>query len=544
MVKQLYLLIAAISCLFFSCKKKEKEINVLQPRYEERRELSLSNLYPKEGTHPDTLVLYGNFITENVANVKVFFTNPNLSYTEVSPISIMPTELSVIVPELEHDYRYKLEVYITIDDTTYIGRLDSTFTYDDGRYDNAPNIVPPTTFWPAEVRRGQTITFTGSFYGTPKDHIRIKFAGTSEWQSPVAYDSFDISYLGPVYRVPENATDGPIQVWSSKRFKPTESKDILTLQPSMPPLQRGVWVRQADFAARRRNDEVSRTLVGVASFVINDKLYVVGGHSRAPFDKYGFNSVWEYDPKYNSWIQRAGFPGGRRVNLVGFSIENKGYVGLGEDGNFQLCSDFWEYTPETDTWQRKADFTGSKRVNAVGFSAGGKGYVGSGDDGTKELNDFYSYNPATNSWHEVAPIPGKRTMAYAFVINNNAYVGGGQADDMGLLDMYMYNISTGTWTSKNAIPDYTYTNLNASFSLNGKGYVGLGYDVNRHPKLYSTNQAFEYDPHSDSWRRLPEVGPDSRSCGIGFAAGNAGYFGLGIGIAGFAPHGKLWGYIP
>ncbi len=546
MIKRLSLFIATISCLLCSCKKKEQEINVSQPWYEERRELSLSDLYPKEGTYRDTLVLYGSFITENVTDVKVYFTNPDLSYTVVSPIGMTPTELSVIVPELEHYYKYQLEAYITIDDTTYAGHLNSPFAYNDGRYDNDPNYVPPTTFWPDKVRRGQTITFTGSYYNTPKNDIRVKFAGTSEWQSPVAYDSFDYRYIGPVYRIPENATNGPIQVWSGKRFKPTESRDMLTLLPSMPSLQRNVWTPQANFASRSENDsrENGEAREGAAVFVINDKVYVACGYTGAPFDEYGTNTLWEYDPKYNSWIQRASFPGGKRTHPVAFAIGNKGYVGTGIDKNRQLRRDFWAYDPQTDTWEQKADFIGEERRNAVGFAIDNKGYIGSGTNDREVFGDFYSYNPANNTWSAISPIPQKRSAAYVFVVNGKAYIGGGKAGDEPLKDLYVYHPATNSWKIRNGIPDYAYTCQNASFSLNGKGYVGLGYDNTRHISYIGNNAAFRYSPESDRWESLPNVGEVERAGGIGFSIGNAGYFGLGLGAMGMVGYQDIWGYIP
>ena len=65
------------------------------------------------------------------------------------------------------------------------------------------------------------------------------------------------------------------------------------------------------------------------------------------------------------WRQRDNFGEEERYNAVGFSIDNKGYIGTGGDGNNNEKKDFWEYNPETDTWTQKADFGGTARTNAV-----------------------------------------------------------------------------------------------------------------------------------------------------------------------------------
>ena len=74
-----------------------------------------------------------------------------------------------------------------------------------------------------------------------------------------------------------------------------------------------------------------------------------------------------------------------------FSAAGKGYVGTGYDGE-QRINDFWQYDPGTNTWAQKADFGGSARYGAVAFSINDIGYVGTGYDGNY-LKDFWAYDP-------------------------------------------------------------------------------------------------------------------------------------------------------
>src|SRR5262245_152482 len=95
------------------------------------------------------------------------------------------------------------------------------------------------------------------------------------------------------------------------------------------------------------------------------------------------------------WNRIADFGGGDRITAVAFSIGDKGYMGTGI-GSPSSGNDFWEYDPSTDTWTQKANFGGIPRYDATGFSIGDKGYLGTGStNGTDYLKDFWEYDPAT-----------------------------------------------------------------------------------------------------------------------------------------------------
>jgi hypothetical protein len=52
-------------------------------------------------------------------------------------------------------------------------------------------------------------------------------------------------------------------------------------------------------------------------------------------------------------------------------------VGTGFNVNGQF-KDFWQYDTAANTWQAKSDFQGGLRKFAVGFSINNKGYIGTG----------------------------------------------------------------------------------------------------------------------------------------------------------------------
>jgi hypothetical protein len=261
------------------------------------------------------------------------------------------------------------------------------------------------------------------------------------------------------------------------------------------------------------------------------------------------NDFWQYDPATNVWTQIADYGGYGQINSVGFSIGNKGYVGLGYmkddyEANFVTYESFynsssylWEYDPLVNTWTKKARFpenTG-KYVGLAGFSIGSKGYIGMGFDystysGTNYVNaQFYEYNPTSDVWTRKADFPvGGIRYAVAFNIGSKGYVGTGQkviADQyVGAAsfsnDFWEYNPATDIWTQK-ANFGGTARAYAAGFSIGSKGYIGAGNDGER------KNDFWEYNPSTDAWTEMANFGGAARQSAVGFSIGNKGYLGTG-----------------
>src|SRR5437762_11675828 len=95
----------------------------------------------------------------------------------------------------------------------------------------------------------------------------------------------------------------------------------------------------------------------------------------------------------DTWTQKADFGGIERYGAVGFSIGNKGYIGIGY--HLGVEKDFWEYDPVANAWTQKANFAGTARWLATGISIGSKGYIGTGRAQTETAyKDFFEYYTA------------------------------------------------------------------------------------------------------------------------------------------------------
>lgn len=282
----------------------------------------------------------------------------------------------------------------------------------------------------------------------------------------------------------------------------------------------GDWIEVSSFEGVPRDNAVA--------FTINGRGYVGTGYDGDD----PLKDFWEYDPERNFWIQIADLPGEPRSAAVGFAVSGRGYVGTGYNDDIvdDYLKDFFEYDPETNTWQQIADFGGSARYKAVAFSINNYGYVGTGDD-DNNLKDFYRYDPTSDEWSQIVSYPGnKRVDAVAFVIDGRAYVGTGRNNGVYVEDFYAFDPETGLWTRLHDIDeDRDEDDMNiprsgaVAFSINGKGYIVAG------ERGMARTDVWEYDPVTDSWSdELGSLEGISRKGAVGFVLGKYGYVTTGI----------------
>jgi N-acetylneuraminic acid mutarotase len=109
-------------------------------------------------------------------------------------------------------------------------------------------------------------------------------------------------------------------------------------------------------------------------------------------------------------------------------------------------------------WQSIAAFPGIGRAAASGFAIGDKFYVGLGwghkENADQDLGDFYEYNSTTNSWAKKADFPnGRREYAKGFSLNGKGYIAMGQQVECtssgctGTIfkDVWEYDASNDAW---------------------------------------------------------------------------------------------------
>jgi hypothetical protein len=257
---------------------------------------------------------------------------------------------------------------------------------------------------------------------------------------------------------------------------------------------RDIWLRKADVP----HGQFGRW--GATAFSLNGKGYVGLGTSGVG------NNFWSYSPEENNWVEVAPFPGGERFTPVSFAIGNKAYVGLG--GTSKIVSDFWSYDPLTYQWTSVANFPVLVSTG-VGLSANGKGYVVT----KNSSGNFYEYDPLSDIWTAKKDYPGSFTPDAGFVINDKIYI---YATDFTTESnqLWKYDPITDTWTRRaDQYPDNYINRRTTGFSVNGKGYI--------RGELHLLG----YDPVSDLWVTDVNDGIFQRESSIAFVIDNTAYFG-------------------
>lgn len=290
-----------------------------------------------------------------------------------------------------------------------------------------------------------------------------------------------------------------------------------TIEPGI--AQESSWSHKQDF--------VSPPRVQAVGFSIGEKGYVATGTNGSSDPL--LQDLQEYDPSTNTWTFRSSLPVPLRGSAA-FSIGNKAYITTG-GGSYGLNYQTFEWDQGTNVWTTRAAFpAGRGRMSAVGITIGNRGYIGTGFNLAEiALNDFFEFDPFTNNWSQKASMPGTgRSYATAFAIHDKIYVGLGNNGSTYLKDWWEYTPSTDSWRRMEDLAGDARTGA-MGFSVNGKGYIigGIGYT------LKPLNDIWEFDPILNTWTRLDRFPGSGRGYGISFVINNGGYIAAGTSAGGY-----------
>ncbi len=178
------------------------------------------------------------------------------------------------------------------------------------------------------------------------------------------------------------------------------------------------------------------------------------------------------------------------------------------------------------TWNKKADFTGADRHGAYCFALDGKVYLGGGEVGGNPSSDLYEYDPANDSWTAKNGMPQGMTEGIAFSINGKGYVGLGKSTSSTsyLKGLWEYDTANDSWTPKAELPFPSGVFRSRVFVVNNKAYVLVGTSSN----FVAQNEMFEYDPATDKWAQKANYPGNVRpDLPFTFAIGSKGYVSCG-----------------
>jgi N-acetylneuraminic acid mutarotase len=246
------------------------------------------------------------------------------------------------------------------------------------------------------------------------------------------------------------------------------------------------------------------------------------------------------------WKKGAPFPVPDE-ELYGVAANGKLYViGGWDDG--KAAGVTYEYDPATDKWTKKQPMPKPAHHAALA-AANGKIYVMGGfvaptdtalplGAAWQPIDNAWQYDPATDAWKSLPPVPTKRGSAVAVEAGGKIYTIGGATtmegrvinDSNGRLESKdpfftafgpsrvlsvneVYDPATNKWETRKSMS--VPRNHAFSAAVNGKIYV-IGGRTGQGFILTATNTDVveEYDPLSDSWNAPKERMPTARSGGV------------------------------
>jgi N-acetylneuraminic acid mutarotase len=229
------------------------------------------------------------------------------------------------------------------------------------------------------------------------------------------------------------------------------------------------------------------------------------------------------------WVKLAPFPEPAE-ELYGAAAGGKLYVLGGLAPGWQPRGLVFEYDPATDKWTKKKPMALPSHHVAV-TELGGKIYVFGGFVPPKAgppawvpIDNAWEYDPATDVWKALAPMPSRRGSPVAAAVGGRIYVIGGASTHPGSPEPAVhparphravgtveeYDPATNTWRARSPMP--TARNHAAIGVVNNKIYVIGGRIGAAFIGVASnTNIVEEYDPTTDQWGAIRARMPTARS---------------------------------
>ena len=189
-----------------------------------------------------------------------------------------------------------------------------------------------------------------------------------------------------------------------------------------------------DTWARKQGMSVSRVDFGVG--VVAGKIYAIGGYvhprDQKPRAPGRIDLVEAYDPATDTWVKRAKMPTKRDGFGVGvvnnhiYAIGGRGWPQVGPGGPFLKVIE--EYNPKINRWRQKNEMP-ALRLSFSTVNFGGAIYLVGGFIWQNRTPQYLAtvdvYNPETDEWSDIPPMPIPLIPFSTAVVKGKIYVFGG-----------------------------------------------------------------------------------------------------------------------
>ncbi|KAM6157874.1 kelch-like protein 35 [Rhynchocyon petersi] len=225
-------------------------------------------------------------------------------------------------------------------------------------------------------------------------------------------------------------------------------------------------------------------------------IVVIGGCDRKGLLKLPFADA--YHPESRRWIPLPSLPGYTRSEFAACALRNDVYV----SGGHVNSRDMWMLSSHLHTWIKVASLHKGRWRHKMGVIQGQLFAVG-GFDGLRRLRSVERYDPFSNTWTAVAPLPEAVSSAAVVTCAGQLYVIGGAGQDGNNTDkVQCFDPKEERWSLKSPAP-FSQRCLEA-VTLEDTIYVVGGL----------MSKIFTYDPGMDIWREAAVLPNPLESCGV------------------------------
>ena len=264
---------------------------------------------------------------------------------------------------------------------------------------------------------------------------------------------------------------------------------------------------------------------------LDGKLYLVGGKTSAGHR----STVNVYDAATRTWTTATSLPGVPVENPAVVAYNGKLYAFGGSTEPFAgAVGNAAVYNPATNAWTSLVPMP-TARSGAAALAVGGKIYVvgGMAANGAS-VTTVEIFDPVAGTWSAGPAMTTRRDNPGAAALNGKLYVFGGRTRNSDgsttngtLATAEMLDSAAGGWIARASMPTGRRTMVVGT--LNGRAQV-IGGEVTASGGAFQS--AEEYDPGNDTWRRLRSM-PTARHGAV------AGTIGNRVHVVGGGPTGGL-----
>ena len=269
-----------------------------------------------------------------------------------------------------------------------------------------------------------------------------------------------------------------------------------------PPMRLDAW-------AEPHRAPITRYESAVAA--IDNRVFLFGGFYNARIQ--ASPEVWAYDPEHRSWTRKADLPS-MRTHVNSAQLGDTlwfagGFVG---DNPGRATDEVWRYEWRHDRWTPGPPLPARRGGGGLAALDGRLHYFGGfGEDRGAGRPDHWVLSPADSAagqtWVAAAPLPKPRGHLSAAVLGDRIYaLGGSESHDPVPLDVpwvHRYDPASDAWTEVAPLP-FPRSHFEQSTLVRDGRIVILG-GRSTGTGRESLRDVTEYDPVADRWLSLPPL---------------------------------------